>query len=454
MRLSGTRPDEFTLTAALAAASDLHDLTAGTKLHALALCSGFYSLPVANSIVDMYGKCCCPFDAARAFHLMERHNEVSWCSLLHAYTNCGLLQKAHHLFNEMPSKNTVAWNVMIMGSTLCNEPAMSIDLFKRMLLSGSEADTVTFSGLLNACAELDQPCFGRMIHSMIFQIGWIDAVEISNSILSFYAAFGFKNDAVKIFAAMRIQNQVSWNAMINAHMKVGSVEEALSLFKRAPKINIISWTSMIGGFAKNGHGEEALSAFVQMMKDSYRPDDFTFGAVLHACTILAVLGYGKMVHSCVIQSGFGSFIYVSNGMVNMYAKCGDIGDASRVFDGMQWKDVVSWNAMILGFALHGWASKAFDVYKEMVSSDILPDKLTFLGLLMACSHSGLVEDGRGFFDMMQSVHGLSPDFDHVNCIIDMLGRAGHLKEASKLSEGYSRLVGERCMDSCVLAFLA
>lgn len=443
MRLAGAKPDDFTLTAAIAAASDLRDLATGAMLHGLAVRSGFDTLPVSNSVVSMYGKCSCPSDTARAFEAMEQRNVVSWCSLLHAYTNSGLLQHALQLFGEMPKKNTVAWNVLIMGSALCNEPTMSMRLFREMVALGFESDALTFSGLMNVCAELDDPCSGHMVHCMISKVGWIDAVEVSNSIISFYAAFGCEKDAVKVFEAMRTQSQVSWNAMIDAHMKVGNMEKALSLFKEAPSTNLISWTSVVMGFVENGLREEALLAFINMMKNFYRPDDLMFGAALQACAIVAVLGYGKMVHGCVIRFGFGSFAYVANGMVNMYAKCGDIEGSSMVFNGICLRDVVSWNTMILGFALHGRALKALEMYKEMVASNVRPDKVTFVGLLMACSHSGLLEEARGFIDMMESAHGVSPDADHATCIVDMLGRAGHLNEASKLIVGCSRFVSDK-----------
>ncbi|XP_020243767.1 pentatricopeptide repeat-containing protein At2g36980, mitochondrial-like isoform X1 [Asparagus officinalis] len=434
---SAAKPDHFTLTAALSAASDARELRTGTQLHSFSLRSGFNSLPVTNSIVDMYGKCSCPCDAERVFESMEERNVVSWCCLIHGFAYSGILEKAHQLFDEMPSKNTVAWNVLIMGCTLCNEPEMSMGLFRKMLVLGFEADALTFSGVMNACAEIDRPCFGETIHSLVVKIGWIDAVEVSNSILSFYSVFGLKNDAVKIFEAMRMRSQVSWNAMIDAFMKGGDVDEAISLFRKAPKKSIISWTSIVSGFARNRQGEEAVMAFVNMMKNYFRPDDFAFGAVLHACAILAVIGYGKMIHSSIIKSGFGSFVYVENGLLNMYAKCGDIEDANIVFNGIQLKDVVSWNMMILGFALHGCTSKAFEIYNEMVASDVVPDKVTFLGLLMACNHSGLIEKGGEFFDVMKSVYGISPDMDHFTCIIDMLGRSGHLKDANKLIEKFS-----------------
>ncbi|EHA8586588.1 Pentatricopeptide repeat-containing protein, mitochondrial [Cocos nucifera] len=449
MRTCAARPDCFSFTAVLAASADLHDLNSGRKLHALLLRLGLRSsLPVSNSLLDMYGKCSCPSDAGRAFEEMEERNEVSWCSLLHGYVNSGLLDDAHRLFGTMPVRKTISWNILIMGYARLGEIEHSISLFRKMQLLGVEGDVTTFGSLMNACSDLSDPRFGRMIHAFIYQSGWDVAVEVNNSVLSFYAKFGFCNDALKAFESMEARTIVSWNAMIDANMKFGDVHGALLLFLKAPETNVVSWTAMISGFARNGYGEEALSLFVDMKRNSLTPDDFTFGAVLHACAMLAVLANGTMTHSCVIRCGFDSYLYVANGLVNVYAKCGDVEAATQVFDGILRKDLVSWNAMLFGFALHGSATKAFEVYKDMLAGGILPDKVTFVGLLMACSHAGFIEQGRAFLQVMESVHGIELDTDHITCIIDMLGRAGHLREAGELLGSCSRVVSDRITDTC------
>ncbi|XP_008777686.3 pentatricopeptide repeat-containing protein At2g36980, mitochondrial [Phoenix dactylifera] len=449
MRTCGARPDSFSFTAGLAASADLHDLSSGRKLHALLLRLGLRSsLPVSNSLLDMYGKCFCPLDALRVFEEMEERNEVSWCSLLYGYVNSAQLDDAHQLFDAMPVRMTISWNILIMGYAWLGEIELSICLFKKMQLLGVEGDVTTFGSLMNACSDLSDPRFGRMFHSFIYKRGWDAAIEVNNSVLSFYAKFGFHNDALKAFGSMETRTLVSWNAMIDANMKFGDVHGALLLFLKAPETNVVSWTAMISGFVRNGYGEEALSLFIDMKRNSLTPDDFTFGAILYACAMLAVLQNGRMTHSCVIRCGFSSYLYVANGLVNMYTKCGDIEAAIQVFDGILRKDLVSWNAMLFGFALHGLATKAFEGYEDMLACGILPDKVTFIGLLMSCSHAGLLEQGRDFLRMMESVHGIELDADHIACIINMLGRAGHLKEAGELLGSCSRVVSDRIMDTC------
>ncbi|PKA59997.1 Pentatricopeptide repeat-containing protein [Apostasia shenzhenica] len=442
MRSCCTPQDPFSFTSALAAAADLGDLLAGEKLQSLAIRCGLCSfVPVCNSIVDLYGKCYRPSEAMRVFKEIVDRNEVSWCSLLHGFVVSGLLGEACKVFNEMPTRNLVAWNVMIKGFASCGEPKLSIDCFKEMLVSGCSGDFLTFSSLINFCAELSDPLCGKMIHALIIRNGWIDSVEVSNSVLSFYGKFNCYLETMRIFNSIGARSLVSWNAMIDAHMKFGNIEGAVSLFHEAPETNIVSWTSMVSGFARNSNGEEALHYFVNMMRNSHKPDDFTFGAILHACSLLTVLANGKMFHGLIIHCGFECFVYVSNGLINMYAKCGDIKSSSEVFDGIAMKDIVSWNAMIFGFAVHGCSQRALEVFKAMVASCIQPDKLTFIGLLMACCHSGLLEQGMGFLSSMESVHGISPDLDHLTCIVDMIGRSGYSRKLSNLIEemnaGYS-----------------
>ncbi|XP_072972030.1 pentatricopeptide repeat-containing protein At2g36980, mitochondrial [Typha angustifolia] len=449
MRFCSERPDAFSFTAAIAASANIHDLGTGRMLHALLVHVGFQaSLPVANSLVDMYAKCECPSDAALVFGEMEKRNDLSWCSLLYAYVNSGQFDSALKLFDEMSTRSTVAWNILIKGYAQIGDSELCLELFKEMWILGFEADDATYVIIMNACSELLEPYFGCMIHAILIQRGHNAVVEVNNALLSFYAEFGFRDDALRIFESMKARTQVSWNAMINANMKFGNVQEALSLLQRAPETNNISWTSMIAGFVRNGNGEEALALFVDMTKNFIRPDDFTFGAVLHACAITAALRCGKMVHNCVIQSGFYSYVYVANGLVDMYAKCGDIQSSNKVFDNISRKDIVSWNSMLFGFALHGWATKALDLFKDMLSRKVEPDEVTFIGLLTACSHSGLLDQGKALFEMMELIHGVKPNADHVTCIIDMFARAGCLRDASKLLEKYSKMLGEGTNDLC------
>eukprot|EP00268_Persea_americana_P019751 TRINITY_DN20161_c0_g1_i1.p1 TRINITY_DN20161_c0_g1~~TRINITY_DN20161_c0_g1_i1.p1 ORF type:complete len:638 (+),score=90.13 TRINITY_DN20161_c0_g1_i1:77-1990(+) len=452
MRCAGLKPDPYSFTAALSSSADMGGLNYGRKSHALVVSLGYQSsLPVCNSLLDMYGKCSSPSCASRIFKDMATRNEVSWCSLLYAYVKVGQFENARQLFDEMPKRNEIAYNILVGGYSSFGEFELAIDLFKRMQMDALRGDVWMLTSLMNACSEFHESCCGRMFHAFTVKSGWSWAVEVNNSILSFYAKTSCHDDAMKIFESIQIRTQVSWNAVIDAHMKNGDVDEALSVFRRAPENNIVTWTAMIAGYARNGYGEQALSFFTEMLKSTLQPDEFTFGAVLHACANLAVLGYGRMVHGSIIRCGFLSYVYVGNSLVNMYAKCGDIEGSSRVFSSIINKDLISWNTMLFGFGLHGLAQDALRVYEDMVFLRVKPDKVTFIGLLMTCSHSGQIEQGHMLFDLMKSVYGISQEVDHLVCMVDMLGRGGYLKEASELGKNFSTMVSLKA--SCWEALL-
>ncbi|KAK1591181.1 hypothetical protein Q3G72_003570 [Acer saccharum] len=438
MRISNTKPDHFSFTATLSACAGLNNLQNGAKIHALVIIFGYRcSLPVNNSLIDMYGKCLEPCSANKVFQETNEKNEVTWCSLLFAYTNTGQFNMAKEVFHTMPKRVTISWNIMIVGHAKYGEIELCLSLFREMRETSCAPDQWTLSALMNACGELSEMSCGYMVHAFVIKTGWSAAVEAKNSIISFYAKLGSQSNAIKEFESIGMLSQVSWNAIIDAYMKTGDTHEAFNVFKRAPEKNVVSWTSMITGYARNGDGEQALSFFVDMMRNCLCPDDFTFGAVLHACSSLAVLGHGRMVHGCVIYYGFHAHVYVGNGLVNMYAKCGDIEGSSLACSEILDKDLVSWNAMLFGFGMHGLASQALQLYDHMVASGTKPDKATFISLLITCSHSGLVEKGREIFESMRSIYGLPCEMEHVSCMVDMLGRAGYLTEAKELANKHS-----------------
>jgi pentatricopeptide repeat protein len=448
MRTSNTKPDHFTFTTTLNACGASSSLRNGTKIHALVIVLGCQSsIPVNNSLIDMYGKCLCPFSANKVFQEMIDSNEVSWGSLLFAYTNSGQFDAAASVFKSMPKKVDVAWNIMISGLGQYGEIELCLEMFKEMRESFCEPDQWTYSALISACTESLELVYGCMMHAVVIKTGWSSAMEANNSILSFYAKLGSLNDAVKVFESMGTLTQVSWNAIIDVFMKAGDTSEASLSFQRMPDKNVVSWTSMVTGYARNGYGEEALDFFVGMIRNCLLPDDFTFGAVLHACSSLAILGHGRMVHGCVIRHGFHAHVYIGNGLVNMYAKCGDLEGSNLAFNDIYEKDLVSFNSMLFAFGLHGKGTQALQLYEDMVASGIKPDKVTFIGLFLTCSHSGLIDKGLEFFESMRLVHGLSFNMDHVACMVDMLGRGGYLAEAKELAIKHSK-TGDVKTSSC------
>jgi len=439
MRVSHSKVDNFSLSAALNACAGASHLRFGATLHALVVVSGYLSsLPVANSLIDMYGKCLRPDDARKVYDEMSDTNEVTRCSLLFAYANSYRFDTALELFRSMPERVVIAWNIMIAGHARCGEIEACLHLFKEMCESLCQPDQWTFSALVNACAESMEMLYGCMVHGFVIKSGWSSAMEVKNSILSFYAKLECHDDVMRVFNSFGCFNQVSWNAIIDAYMKSGDTQNAFLAFQQAPERNIVSWTSMIAGYTRNGNGELALSMFLDMTRNSVQLDDLVAGAVLHACASLAILVHGRMIHGCIIRHGLDKYLYVGNSLVNMYAKCGDLEGSRLSFHGILEKDLVSWNSMLFAFGLHGRANEAIGLYREMVASGVKPDEVTFTGLLMTCSHLGLVNEGFAFFQSMSLEFGLSHEMDHVACMLDMLGRGGYVAEARSLAQKYSK----------------
>ncbi|EOA28358.1 hypothetical protein CARUB_v10024562mg [Capsella rubella] len=444
LRFSDVKLDDYSFTAILSTCASLGDVRFGRKIQSLVIRSGYgASLPVNNSLIDMYGKCSDTLNANKVFRDMGNggRNEVTWCSLLFAYMNAEQFEAALDVFVEMPKRVAFAWNIMISGHAQCGKIDSCLRLFKEMLeKSEFEADCYTFSSLMNACGDSSNLVYGRMVHAVIVKNGWDSAAEAKNSVLSFYAKVGCRDDALRELESIEVLTQVSWNSIIDACMKIGETEKALEVFHLAPERNIVTWTIMIAGYGRNGDEELALRFFVEMMKSGVDSDHFAYGAVLHACSGLPCLGHGKMIHGCLIHRGFQGYAYVGNALVNLYAKCGDINESNRAFGDIANKDLVSWNTMLFAFGVHGLADQALKLYDNMVASGIKPDKVTFIGLLTTCSHSGLVEEGCTIFGSMVKDYGIPLEVDHVTCMVDMFGRGGYLEEAKELATTYNTLV--------------
>jgi pentatricopeptide repeat protein len=237
--------------------------------------------------------------------------------------------------------------------------------------------------------------------------------------------------AWKAFDQMPERDVVSWNTVIAGYAQNGSIEDASQLFGRMPEKDVISWNTMIAAYAQIGHGEEAMKLFCQMQRVGVRPIQTTFTSLLSASASLASIEQGKQHHTYIFKIGFSSEVFVGNALIAMYAKCGHIDDARQVLDEMPERDVVSWNSLITGFALHGRGKEALQLFEQMQLLDIKPNNTTFIGILSACSHAGLVDEGWQYFYSMNRDNCITPTAGHYACMVDLLARAGCLKEAEE-----------------------
>lgn len=310
--------------------------------------------------------------------------------LVDMYAKCGRIEDAREVFDRMPKRNVVTWTVMIAGYAHRGSVEEAIRLFEKMLSRD---------------------------------------LAVCNIMIGVYAHNGYIDQAVKLFEEMPERDVISWTTMIVGYGHNGQIDKALELFKKMPRRDVVSWSAIIAGFVQNGCFEEALELFGQMQKTGVRPNVVTYSGILPAYANLAVLKQGKEVHEDIIRCGYHADVFVGSGLVDMYAKCGSITDARKVFATMRQRNVVLWNAMIVGYAMHGCGKEAIQIFEQMQSSGTKPDHVTFVGVLSACCHAGLVEDGWQYFERMSQDYHIVPQLEHYGCMVDLLGRAGRLDDA-------------------------
>ncbi|CAJ2638704.1 unnamed protein product [Trifolium pratense] len=368
MQEGDLKPDSVALVSVLPAVADLKDLRIGRSIHGYALRLGFESkVSFTNALLDMYFKCGC-----------ER--------------------TARLIFERMNNKCVVSWNTIIDGYAQVGKSEEACATFMKMLDEGVEPTRVAVMAALHACADLGDLERGRFVHKLVIQKKLDFEVPVMNSLISMYS-------------------------------KCKRVDVAASIFDNLKKKTNVTWNAMILGYAQNGCVNEALSLFYMMQSKDIKSDCFTLVAVITALANLSVTRKAKWVHGLAIRTYMNNNVFVSTALVDTYAKCGAIQTARKLFDMMQERHVITWNTMIDGYGTHGHGKEALDLFNDMQNESVMPNDTTFLSVISACSHSGLVEEGLHFFRSMKEDYGLEPAMDHYSAFIDLLGRAGKLDDA-------------------------
>jgi pentatricopeptide repeat protein len=472
MQQEGVRPNKFTFVQVIKACAGLGRLEDGRLIHEQLIQSGCESnVFLGNSLVDMYAK-------------------------------CGSIEDAWRVFNKMPSQDVVTWTSMILGHVKCGQGQKALELFQQMQQESVQPNSITFVGVLNACAIVAALEEGRRVHQQIIECGWDSNVFVANSLIDMYAKCGSIEDASRVFNKTSPRDVVTWSAMILGHVqsgqgqkalelfqqmqqegvqpnsvtivgvlnacasivgleegrcvhqqivecgwdsdvfvanslvdmyvKCGSIEDAWRVFNKMSSRDVITWTAMILGHVQSGQGKKGLELFRQMQQEGVRPDSVTIVAVLNACASVVALEEGRSVHQQIVEHGWDSEIFVMNSLIDMYAKCGSMEDAWRVFSKMPSRDVVTWTVILGGCAMHGHGKEALKLFEWMCEEGVQPDDVTFVCLLSACSHAGLVDEGMHCFAIMSTVYGISTKLEHYTCMVDLLGRAGHLQKAENM----------------------
>ncbi|KAF6171778.1 hypothetical protein GIB67_007299 [Kingdonia uniflora] len=349
------------------------------------------------------------------------------------YSSCGLPTSARKVFDEIPNryKDTVDWTNMMSCYTHNNNPIESLRLFCIMQREGTvlRPDGVTFVCVFNGCARVGDCMFGSQGYVFMVKLGYPLSVRVGNAVMDMYVKCGRMGDAKRVFNEMGERNVVSWTVMVDGVIKMEGVGKGRVLFDEMPERNEITWTVMITGYIENGYSREA---FLLLEGLGLCLNYVSLCSFLSACSLSGDLVMGKWVHVYALKT-MEKYIHlmVGTSLLDMYSKCGRIDMASKVFRTMKYKNVVTWNAMLGGLAMHGRGVAVLDLFEEMVR-ETNPDDLTFVSVLSACSHSGLVVKGRKFFRDIGMIYGLTPKIEHYACMVDMLCRSGQLDEAEVL----------------------
>ncbi|KMZ59197.1 Pentatricopeptide repeat-containing protein [Zostera marina] len=320
-------------------------------------------------------------------------------SVLNMYAKCRSMDDAKKVFDEMADRNVVAWTAMITGYSQNDRPREALDLFVKMMSSkngGVLPDRFTFGSVLKAAGGDECETAGKQIHGLSMKCGWCSDVYVGSSLLDMYAKCGKMKEAGLVFHGLQCKNEVTWNALIDGFRRVGKVEIAMEMFREMQRENAVTATQ------------------------------FTYSIVFGTCAGVGSLEQGKLVHAHMIKNSYDITVFVGNCLLDMYAKSGSIDDAKKVFRRLDKLDVVSWNSMLNAYAQHGDGKAAVALFTFMKPK---PDLITFLCVLSACSHSGLVKEGKEVFRLMKTKHRLLPDARHYVTMVDLLGRGGLLQEA-------------------------
>ncbi|XP_026426396.1 putative pentatricopeptide repeat-containing protein At3g25970 [Papaver somniferum] len=477
MKRDGFSYDQFTFGSILKGIAWINDLKAGKQVHSMIIKMGYeWNVFSASALLDMYSKCkriqdayqvfeCIPEpnfvswnalitgyaqigDRETAFFLfdrMERHaigpDDVTFSSLLtllddpklykvtmqiHAkmikcgrlidtaahnatitsYSECGSIEDSRKVFEDEDGiRDLVTWNSMLAAYVVHDYKSLAVELFIEMQRHGIEQDMYTYSSILSACFGLKHHKEGKSLHGLAIKRGLDQAVPVCNSLIAMYlkSSNTSMEDAIKCFDSMEFKDNVSWN-------------------------------SILTGFSQNGLSEDSLKFFGWMRSRPLPVDQFAFSAVIRSCSDLATLQLGQQIHVLVLKSGFESDDFVSSSLIFMYSKCGVVEDARKSFDATPRCSTITWNSIIFGYAQHGQGNIALDLFLEMNEKNVKPDHITFVAVLTACSHIGLVEKGLTYLNNMEPKYGIRPRMEHFACGVDLLGRAGHVREAKKLIE--------------------
>lgn len=407
------------------ACSSMRSLNHGRKVHGCVIKCGFHRDEIIEaSLVFMYCECSSIEEAKLEFDKMEGKFTGSWNSLLCGYINSNRVDEARILFDTMDARDRVSWNLMVNGYLKSNRIDDAIELFAKMLEPTVESITaLMYSFIRNGRTSEAQELFNMMPQG--------DMVAYTTLIFG-YLEESQLDKAMELFNKMLKKNVVTYNVMISGFLHHGKVTEAYELFSNCHDKDSITWSALIAGFVQNDLNEEAIQLYKQMLSTDIKPSESVITSLLRSSSKFSTVILGEQLHSVAIKLALKKFLVIGNSLINMYSKCGDMYVAKLIFDQMVDRDIVSWNSIIYGYALHSLGKEAIEMFNIMKRTPIIPDEITFLGLLSACNHNRLLAEAQCYFKSM-SDYGIIPKLPHYACMIDLFCRIGMVEKAEELA---------------------
>ncbi|GAB2282664.1 hypothetical protein Dimus_017201 [Dionaea muscipula] len=367
----------------------------------------------------------------------HENNPILNFKLQKSYSSLGRLDYSTALFSYTAYPDVYSYTAIIHGHASHGFHHQALHLYVDMLVHGVEPNAFTFSSLLKSCSL--EP--GIVLHSQAMKFGVADDLFVRTGLLDVYSRGGDVVSARKLFNTMPERSLVAETAMLTCLAKHGELDDARLLFDEMTQRDRVCWNVMIDGYTQHGMPNESLDLFRQMLESKVKPGpgEATVLSVLSACGQLGALELGRWVHAYILNNGIQMSLRLGTALVDMYSKCGSLEDARLIFDGIENKDVVAWNSMIVGYALHGFGDEALQLFDEMCGIGFHPTDITFIGVLNACANAGLITKGKELFGLMKDFYSLEPKAEHYGCLVNLLGRAGHLQEAYELVKNNMRV---------------
>ncbi|XP_047335238.1 putative pentatricopeptide repeat-containing protein At3g01580 [Impatiens glandulifera] len=364
-------PHQITLVSVVSACTKLMNKNMGRSVHGFVTRMGFDTvLSLDNSLLNFYGKIGAVEASVNLFRTMNNERDVvSWSTMISSYAHNGLSTEA-------------------------------IDSFNKMVYENVEPNAITLIHVLKACEDTSDLDQGKKIHEYVVRKGFESDPSVSTSLMYFY-------------------------------MKCGSIEIAVDVFDRMPRKDVVSWIAFLSGYVKIGMAHEGISVFKRMLRSGIKPDPIAMVKFLSASAESGNLIEACSLHDYLVKGGFEENVFVQSSLIELYSKCGELHFSMSVFERAKIKDVFLWSSMIAGYGIHGRAKEAVELFNEMITS-VRPNKVTFLSILSACSHAGLVKEGIRFFEMMVNDYKLYPESAHFGILVDLVSRNGEIDKAVEI----------------------